>query len=146
MVSGVVVLLLSAVAAAESSAPVTISYCDLIRDPQSAVGKKITVRAVYRYGFELQRLDPADCCPGKRLKIWVEMGSSAGRSKKFLDRFPKGMGLALATFSGQFETGGPFGSGEYRFLFIVDDLSNVEAMAHPTDAEKPPWKIKDCSE
>jgi hypothetical protein len=74
------------------------------------------------------------------------MGPLAGRSKKFLNRFPKGMGLALATFSGRFETGGPFGGGGYRFLLTVDDLSNVEAIAHPTDADKPPWRIKDCSE
>jgi hypothetical protein len=94
MVSSVVVLLLSALAAAESSAPVPISYCDLIGTHNPRPGRKLRCAQFIAMVLNCKRLDPADCCPAERLKIWVENGILSWRSKKFLNRFPKGMGLA----------------------------------------------------
>lgn len=124
---------------------VRTSYCTLTSDPSSFVGKHILVRAVYRYGFEIQRLDAPECCPIKKLKIWVEIGSLDGKSKRLFGKFPKGMGLVLATFSGIFETGGPFGDGGYRYKLTVDKIDLVEAVGHPSEAGQPPWSDRDCS-
>jgi hypothetical protein len=124
---------------------ISTPYCNLMNDPASFAGKRILVRAVYRYGFEIQRLDATECCPGKKLKIWVEMQLSDRKSRRLFDKFPKGMGFALATFGGVFETGGPYGDGDYRFRLTVSHIESVEATAHPSEAGNPPWTAADCS-
>jgi hypothetical protein len=141
---GIFVLLYCAMGYGATPQSASTVYCALTDDPTPFVGKHIVVRAVYRYGFEIQRLDPADCCPGKKLEIWVEIGPLDAQSRRLLKRFPKGMGLTLATFSGVFETGGPFGDGGYRYRLTVDHIENVEATTHPSEANRPPWTNRDC--
>jgi hypothetical protein len=112
-VAGLALLLLSfpgSSPAREHAIPVpTVTYCELVKAPESFAGKRIRVRAVYKYGFEIQRLDPPQCCPGKPVDIWVELGDLEGRSRRLARAFPKGMGLALGVFAGVFE--GPAGYG-----------------------------------
>lgn len=133
------------VAHGAAQTPISTSYCALINDPASFVGKRILVHAIYRYGFEIQRLDAAECCPGKKLKIWVEMELSDGKSKRLFKKFPREMGLARATFLGKFETGGPFGDGGYRYRLIVNQIDSVEAIGHPSEASQPPWEDRNCA-
>jgi len=125
--------------------PTSALYCALADDPSLFVGKQIVVRAVYRYGFEIQRLDPTECCPGKKSKIWVEIGLMDAQSKRIFNKFPKGTGLALATFSGKFEVGGPFGDGGYRYRLSVDHIMRLEATGHPSEANQPPWTVSNCT-
>jgi len=145
---GVVLALvnLSCLAAAEKpkSTAQEVSYCDLVKAPQLFSGKRIRVRAIDRYGFEISRLDPPACCSERGGKIWVEMNPGLGRGfRKLTHRFPKGMGLALATFDGTFEVGGPYGLGGYRFRLTVDKIEKIEATSKPSPHE-PSWVPKNC--
>jgi hypothetical protein len=122
-----------------------VSYCDLARTPQSFSGKRIRVRAVYRYGFEIQRLDSPECCPNGEIKVWVDTEQEPnGGSLDLLRKLPKGMGLALATFSGKFEIGGPYGDGGYRFRFTIDRIERLEAKAKPSARHEPDWAPQNC--
>jgi len=86
-------------------APREVTYCQLVKDPSSLTGKRLRIRAIYRYGFEIQRLEPVVWCSERGVKIWVGMGNLEESSRKLLHTFPRGMGLALATFVGTFEGG-----------------------------------------
>jgi hypothetical protein len=122
-----------------------VSYCDLVKAPQQFAGKRIRVRAIYKYGFEIQRLDPPACCPEREAKIWVEIEDELqGGSLKLYRKFPKGMGLSLATFEGIFEAGGPYGDGGYRLKFTIDTIENLEATAKISTRHEPAWVPKDC--
>src|SRR3954471_22589083 len=91
-------------AAPKPEAAHEVPYCDLVKTPQEFAGKRVRVRAIYKYGFEIQRLNSPACCPEREAKIWVEIDSGLeGESLKLYRKFPKGMGLALATFEGKFE-------------------------------------------
>jgi hypothetical protein len=144
----VLVLLASFCAAAaqqHGSAIQEVSYCDLIKSPLSFSGKQIRVRAIYKYGFEIQRLDPPVCCPERGTEIWVETeGNLEGNSRKLFRKFPKGMGLALATFVGTFESGGPYGDGGYPFKLTVDQIEKLEATAKPSPSHDPAWVPENC--
>lgn len=110
------------------STVLAVSYCDLVKTPQQFAGKRIRVHAIYKYGFENQRLDSPACCPERGVKIWVEIETGLeGDSLKVYHKFPKGMGLALATFEGTFESGGPYGDSGYRLKFTVDKIEKLEA-------------------
>jgi hypothetical protein len=136
------VLLASSCCAATAQA---VSYCDLVKAPQQFAGKRIRVRAIYKYGFEIQRLDSPACCPERGVKIGVEIETGLeGDSLKFYHKFPKGMGPALATFEGTFESSGPYGDGGYRFKFTVDKIEKLEAVAKPSTDHHPAWVPKDC--
>jgi hypothetical protein len=142
-----VLLALSCSAAGQKpeSALQTVSYCDLINAPQQFAGRRIRVRAIYKYGFEIQRLDSPACCPERGVKIWVEIETGLeGLSLRLYHKFPKGMGLALATFEGTFESGGPYGDGGYRLRFTVDKIGKLEAMAKPSAHHDPAWVPKEC--
>jgi hypothetical protein len=122
-----------------------VSYCELVKTPQSFSGKRIRVRAIYRYGFEIQRLGQPACCSERAIKIWVEMEAGLqGHSLKIYRKFPKGMGLALATFAGTFESGGPYGDGGYRFKFTVDQIEKLEATAKPSPSHDESWVPQNC--
>lgn len=122
-----------------------ISYCELAKAPQSYSGKRIRVRAIFRYGFEIQQLDPPVCCAESAARIWVQMDSELrGDSLKLSRKFPKGMGLALATFVGSFEANGPYGDGRYRFKFTVDHIEKLEGTAKPSPSHLPAWVPQDC--
>jgi hypothetical protein len=144
---GLVLSLLSlacAGTAQETASPVQqVDYCDLAKAPQSFAGKRIRVRAIYNYGFEMQRLDPPQCCEGKPVKVWIELAGPDDldrRSRRLVSRFPKGMGLALGVFVGVFETKGFYGHfGAYRYRLLVDRVEAVERTAHPPQAFPPSW-------
>jgi hypothetical protein len=140
---GMFVLACCAVGHSATLPPIGTSYCALTADPASYVGKRVQVRAVYRYSFEVQDLDAPECCPGKRIKIWVEIEPSDAKSKRLFRKFPKAMGLVLATFSGTFETGGPFGNGG-RYRLAVDQIEKLEAVGDPAKTSELSWANHDC--
>jgi len=84
-----------------------VTYCQIIKAPSSLVGKRIRVRAVYSYMFELSRLKSPECCPDRDVGIWVEFNEEMkGSSKKLFHKFSEGMGTVLATFEGTLQDGG----------------------------------------
>lgn len=132
--------------AQQSEVPIReVSYCDLAKTPQIFSGERIRVRAIYKYGFELQQLDPPVCCPEHGGKIWVEIEPSElkGNSLALFRRFPKGMGLVLVTLVGTFESGGPYGDGAYHFKFNVDQIEKLEAKAKASPTN-PAWVPQNC--
>ena len=146
---GLAILFVSSWAPADAQQPEAgvheISYCDLAKNPQSFSGKRIRVRAIYKYGFEIQRLDPPSCCTENRVKIWVEIEPHLqGESLKLFRRFPKGMGIALATFVGTFESGGPYGDGGYRFKLTVDRIEKLEGAEKASPSHIPTWVPQNC--
>src|SRR6266403_1172509 len=137
-VSGSIVKSLAQTSAANSVQ--IVEYCHLVRTPSSFVGKRIRVRAVYSYMFEVSRLKSPACCPDRDVPIWVDFNEELeGSSRKMLRKFPKGMGFVLATFEGTLQGGGPYGDGGYRFKFAVDKIENLENKANPSRDQHPTW-------
>jgi hypothetical protein len=46
-----------------------VSYCQLAKDPSAFSGKRVRVRAIYHFGFEIQRLESLTCCQGGYRRI-----------------------------------------------------------------------------
>jgi hypothetical protein len=116
-----------------------ITYCELAKNPSSFMRKRIRVRAIYSYMFEVSRLKAPECCPGRDFPIWVEFSEEVkGSSKRLLRRFPKA-GSVLATFEGLLEGTGPYGDGGYQFKFTVDRIENLEHKTNPSPANRPEW-------
>jgi hypothetical protein len=124
--------------------PVDVSYCQIAKDPSAWIGKRIRVRAIYNFGFEIERLQSPACCPEKGSKIWVQVGSDVdGRSEKIFHKLDKvGAGSALAVFVGRFEES-PGRMGE-RFRLVVDEIERVEKTARARDPVTREWVPKHC--
>lgn len=121
-----------------------VTYYELAKSPSAFSGKRIRVRAIYSYMFEVSRLKPPACCAEGDVAVWVDFSEEMdGNSKRLFHKFPKGMGFVLATFEGVFQSGGPFGDGGYRFKLAVDKIEAVENKANPSPAHRPAW-IPNC--
>jgi hypothetical protein len=48
----------------------SVTFCDLVRNPDKYDGHEVSVRATYRYGFEWQELYCLDC--KDKGKAWLE--------------------------------------------------------------------------
>jgi len=57
--------------ALSAAAQTQVSFCDLLRNPDTYDGKEVTVRATYRYGFERQQLYCLECIDKGR--AWLEL-------------------------------------------------------------------------
>jgi hypothetical protein len=128
------------------TAPQDVTYCQVAKDPSAFSGKRIRIRAIYRYMFEIQRLEPPACCPDRMDKTWVEIGAGLeGDSLKQFNKFPKGIGVVLAVFVGTFDAGGPYGDGGYRFKITVDRIESVERISRSSGRQDDPsWVPKSC--
>lgn len=127
------------------NAPKEITYCQLARDPAAFSGKRIRIRAIYSYMFEVSRLKSPTCCAERDVSIWVDFDEKLGsNSRKLFHRFPRGMGFVLATFVGRFEGGGPYGDGGYQFKFTVDQIEKLEARAKSSRGRDPAWIPRNC--
>ena len=124
----------------------TVSFCELVRDPERYDKKVIRVKAVLFRGMENTYLtDPA--CAGKDLYLWVEFDESYlyqdEETKRRLDKIlcstqpcPTGTAevIAIGRFSGP--TGGPYGHlDDYRFKFSIFHIEQVRSV--PTDSAGP---------
>lgn len=135
---------------ASSASPTvqTVTYCDLTKKASAFSGQQVRIRAIYRYAFELQRLEAPECCPEKDGKIWVEIQPSLDhRSEKLFRKFPKGEGVVLATFVGRFESGGTYGTFADRKRLLVEQIESVEKTAPSARRQAAPlWAARDCGE
>lgn len=144
-----IVLLLSNACEATASPknetePQDITYCQLAADPGKFSGKRIRIRAIYAYMFEVSTLKPSSCCDEHDISMWVDFDSELeGESKKLFNKFPKGMGFVLAVFVGTIETGDAYGTGE-RVHFFVEHIEEVKQQATPPPGKFPAWIPQNC--
>ncbi len=124
-----------------------VTYCQLVKNPSAFAGKRIRVRAIFRYFTEIQRLESPMCCPEPGPKISVEFEISLeGHSLKLFRRFPEGGGLVLATFVGTFKGGGTYGYFSDRYELAVDQIEKLERKARPhRKQDEPAWVPKNCN-
>lgn len=106
-----------------------VAYCDLVHDPARYDGKRVTVSASYRYGFEWQELYCLTCQGAGR--TWLEFPQDPPpEMKRAFKGTPKGQGTLNATFRGVFQAKpGSFGDGGYKFRLVLEDLSAVKVVS-----------------
>ena len=127
--------------------PQDVTYCQLARDPSAYSGKRIRIRAIYSYMFEVSRLKSPTCCSDQnpQMQIWVDFDEELkGSSKRLLHKFPQGMGEVLVVFVGKIETGkvyGPFGE---RVRLVVDRIEKFEKKANPDACQDSSWVPQNC--
>jgi|SRR5215467_5413052 len=149
--SSVVFITMSYAVQAVANSPETsqvVTFCELAKDPSAFNGKRIRVRAIYRYAFESSRLEAPTCCPAERSKIWVEVSADLeGKSLKLFHKFPKAEGLVLATFEGTFVTGDTYGTFGERAKLTVHQIEKLEHTVRSSPKQvDPDWVPKDCEE
>lgn len=110
--------------------PMLVDYCELLRSPAEFDGKRVTVKATYRYGFEWQELF---CFPCRDIgKTWLEIDDDliSAKSRRVLKKLPNDEGTVSAIFTGTFESSkGPFGDGGYRFRFTLDEIEQAQLVS-----------------
>jgi hypothetical protein len=108
----------------------TVNYCDVLKNPTEFEGKKLMLKATYRYGVEWQEMFCLTCRDKGRTWLEIEDDAISSQSKKALRKFPESDGTINAIFTGRFESsGGPFGDGSYRFRFVLEDITNAELIS-----------------
>ncbi|MFV0388159.1 MAG: hypothetical protein ACK5NT_05335 [Pyrinomonadaceae bacterium] len=120
----------------------TVTYCELLKNPEKYDGKEVKVRATYRYGFEWSEIYCLDC--RSIGKTWLEASNITKKSEKILKKLPRDDGTVNAIFTGTFESSkGPFGDGSYRFRFMLKEISQAELVTKSgADPEQLPEDIR----
>jgi hypothetical protein len=125
--------------------PQDVTYCQLAKDPSAFSGKRIRIRAIYSYMFEVSRLKSPTCCSERDTLIWVDFDEDLqGNSKKLFHKFPQGMGVVLAVFVGKIETGKVYGHFGERVRLVVDQVEKIEDKAKPRAGRNPSWVPQNC--
>ena len=108
---------------------VPLDLCDLIDRPQAFDGKRVTLRASYRYGFEWQEIYCLQCRP--LAKVWLAIPTELPKTvQRSLNRLPKNQGTINATFTGIFHgTRSAFGDGGYQYQLDLEGLEKVEVIS-----------------
>jgi hypothetical protein len=115
----------------------TVTYCDLVGHQDLYNNKRVRIRAVFSYGWEISYLGDVVCDPaktpmikdGKRGVIWVDLepysgkGDPDGTSKKLQEYGVKDL-TAVGTFSTGMPGYGHMGTGRVHFT-----IEHVERMA-----------------
>ncbi len=110
----------------------TVTYCDLIRNPERYKGKLVRVSAIYRYGYEWSELYCLECMNEGR--TWVEFDESyVSSTKASIRKKIGGNGFKGRTVRvlmvGRFASGGAYGHmGAYRFRFLVSRLEKADVI------------------
>ncbi|HEY2823599.1 MAG TPA: hypothetical protein VGJ06_21315 [Candidatus Acidoferrum sp.] len=102
----------------------SVSFCDLLRNPEKYDGKEVIVRATWRYGFEWSQFYCIDCLP--KQTTWLEISPDLDeKSSRVLRRRPKS-GIVNITVQGIFQSGGHFGHlNGYQNRFIAREVKDV---------------------
>jgi hypothetical protein len=125
--------------------PQEITFCQLAGDPGKFSGKRIRIRAIYAYMFEVSALRPPSCSNDHDIGVWVDFDSELeGKSKKLFSKFPKDMGFVLGVFIGTVETGDSYGTGQHVHFF-VEHIEEVEQQVkNPPLGKFPAWIPQNC--
>ncbi|HSC46275.1 MAG TPA: hypothetical protein VLC94_10600 [Candidatus Acidoferrum sp.] len=130
----------SSCATAESFADVT--FCQLAKDPEAFSGKRVRIRAIYSYMFEISSLRPPECCPIREALVWVDFDDE--KARELLRQIPEGMGTVLAVFVGRIETGEVYGPNGERVRLVIDRIEKVEKKVRGNAKKTPPWIPQNC--
>lgn len=108
----------------QNSSP-TVSFCELVNNPEHYNMKEVTVRASYKYGYEWSYLYCLSCIDKGR--VWLELPFNLDESAtKALKRSPKGAGTVNVTVQGTFIKCGSCGhQGGYPFKIVGKKASDV---------------------
>ncbi len=106
-----------------------LDLCDLINRPQAFDGKRVTVRASYRYGFEWQEIYCLQC--RHVAKVWLAIPPELPKAvQKSLNRLPKNQGTVNATLTGTFHgSRSAFGDGGYQYQLDLERLEQVNVVS-----------------
>jgi hypothetical protein len=116
-----------------------ITFCDLVRNPEKYSGKKVIVRATYKYGLEWSQLYCLDCLD--KGKAWLEMPVALeDTSARSLKKMPKYAGIVNLTVQGVFVSGGTFGHlNGYRYKidpYKINDVAVLQKGMKPLEEEE----------
>ena len=106
-----------------------INFGELITRPKDFDGKRIKVRATYRYGFEWQELY---CVPSRTIaRVWLGIPPELPKPIQMaLKRLPKNQGTVNATFTGLFHgVRSTFGDGGYQYRLDLEKLEEVQVIS-----------------
>jgi len=100
------------------SNPPTVSFCEVLNNPEIYNMKEVTVRATYKYGYEWSYLYCSSCADKGR--VWLEFPFNLDASAiKALKHGPKGAGTVNVTVQGTFTKCGSCGHlNGYRFKIV----------------------------
>jgi hypothetical protein len=124
-------------------AETSTTFCDLMQNPDKYRGKRVTVRATWRYGFEWSQFYCIDC--SLKEMTWLEISPELDNaSNKLLNRVPKGAGIVNITVEGNFESGGHFGHMDgypcrftaKRIMRLTVVSRGMKSSAEEAEAEK----------
>jgi hypothetical protein len=103
----------------------SVTFCDLVRNPEKYNGEEVRVRATYRYGYEWSYLYCLDCLD--KGKVWFDAAALDHASARSLRKLPKYAGIANLTVKGVFVSGGTYGhQNGYRYQIVADKISDVK--------------------
>jgi hypothetical protein len=107
--------------ASTASPQPTMTFCELVRDPEKYNGKLVKIRATWIYGFEWSYLHCLDC----EGRVWLDTSALDEQSEKTLKHTPKGAGIVNVDVEGVFQTGGTFGHLDgYRYQLMAHTVAN----------------------
>ena len=113
----------------------TVSFCDLLKNPNKYDGKRVSVYAYYSYFFEVSWIFCWECKDVGRTWLEIDPNSSPEQVERQLQKGPKGHGVISGHFTGVFHAGGgPYGMGQYSSKFVLQDLTEVKTVIRDTKA------------
>jgi len=108
----------------------TVSYCELIRNPNLYANKLVRVHATWKRGFELSALYDVGCLDLEN-QAWLESLDDdqlcAGAPRRFKKLAREGFTKADVTVTGKLYAGERFGHlNGYNFKFVVSCLESAK--------------------
>jgi hypothetical protein len=106
----------------------SVTYCDLIHNPERYNGKTVRTNVTYRFGFEWAEFYCLDCWDMDH-RTWVEYEHDlCAKSKKIKDNDFRGRTVNLQVV-GKFYGAGRYGHmGAYQFKFVVDCVESAKTI------------------
>jgi len=126
-----------------------VTFCQLMKEPMAFVGKRIRIRAIYDYGFEVGFLRSPACCPERGPDVGVTFDPDMdGHSDAILHKLDKkGAGAALAVFVGRLDrvknVSSRLPSGD-RIELTVGRIEKVEKSERRQQGRNPAWVPSNC--
>lgn len=122
----------------------SVEFCQLVENPAKYDGARISVIAVYSYGYEWQELTCMEC--RSKGKTWLTFHPEAiDKVRKQLKKAPRHQGIISGRFTGVFHgTGGPYGDGSFKYEFEVEGIFGIRTLAR--DWKTPLAHVGGCKE
>lgn len=119
----------------KAQAITSVSYCEILKAPQSYRGRLVRVSAVWKFGFETSSLYDQKCA--ELSKTWLEFADEkelcpeTEKNRKVPIRGDK---EANVTVTGKLYGPGRYGHlGDYQFRFVVNCLEKIKVTASDSE-------------